>query len=484
MSHSVERRAAPPGPGGLPGLDWWGNALSRLRDPVVGMLGLQTQYGDIVALGRRPDAPILTFAPAGNHLLLTNTSLFHSFDANGSGAVIAMPPDTAAARLLSGVASMNGDLHRAHRRVLMPAFHRTAVDSLRDQLVAVIESHLAAWRAGQQRDLVGEMIALSLALAVRGLLGLDPDVEGRRIHTLLQPWTTSALSLPVALLPRDWPGLPFRRFLRLSDAMETELRAVIRRKQAQDGGGSDALASLLALYAAPEDDDPTDRPITLSEPQLLGHLATLFSSGHETTASALAWTLFLLAQHPRVLADLQDELDGVLHGDAPTVAQLRDLPLLDRVINESLRLFPPGMWMLRTSTGPFTLGPYDFPAGTRIVFSPAVTHRRADLYPDPHRFLPERWEHLDPTPYEYLPFGAGSRRCLGATFAMMELRLVVPLIVQRFRLRLRDGTRVDRAGAVLSFPSRPLPVRLAPPTTRPRAARLRGNIHALLAPLA
>ena len=260
----------------------------------------------------------------------------------------------------------------------------------------------------------------------------------------------------VNLLPRDWPGLPFRRFLRLSEAMETELRAVIQRKQAR-GEPPDRCACYVAgAVHRPEGRpaDPADRPITLSEPQLLGHLATLFSSGHQTTASALAWTLFLLAQHPRVLADLQDELEGVLHGDAPTVAQLRDLPLLDRVINESLRLFPPGMWMLRTSTGPFTLGPYDFPADTRIVFSPAVTHRRPTSIPTRTASGPNGGA-LDPTPYEYLPFGAGSRRCLGATFAMMELRLVVPADRPTLPPPARDGTRVDRTGRCSRSPARP-----------------------------
>jgi cytochrome P450 len=175
-----------------------------------------------------------------------------------------------------------------------------------------------------------------------------------------------------------------------------------------------------------------------------------------------------------------DELDGALHGGPPTLEQMDSLPLLEGVINESLRLFPPGTWMLRTSTGPFTIGPYELPAGTHLVFSPAVTHRRPDLYPQPNRFLPERWSAIKPSTYEYLPFGAGPRRCLGATFALMELKLVLPIILQRYRLEVPDGTRVDRGGTILSFPKKGLPIRLHIQDRNFARAHIKGNIHDLL----
>src|SRR5207248_6542887 len=145
------------------------------------------------------------------------------------------------------------------------------------------------------------------------------------------------------------------------------------------------------------------------------------------------WTLFLLSQHPRVMHDLMDEMDAKLKGGAPTIEQMYgELPLLEGVINESLRMFPPGMWIYRTSAGPFQLGPYKLPKGTHIIFSPAATHYRSDIYEEPHRFMPERWSTIDPSTYEYLPFGGGPRRCLGATFAQTELRIALALILQHF----------------------------------------------------
>src|SRR4051812_1286142 len=135
-------RAGIPGPSSPPLLDWRFHLLPLLIDPVVGMLKLQSRYGDVIALGRNDSAPVLMLSPEYTHQLLTNTSLFYSFDVNRSGAPIKMPPGTAVTRLLSGVASMNGDLHREHRRMLMPAFHRKRVDGLRATLVDCIEEHI------------------------------------------------------------------------------------------------------------------------------------------------------------------------------------------------------------------------------------------------------------------------------------------------------------------------------------------------------
>jgi cytochrome P450 len=447
------------------------------------MLKLQKRYGDIVALGQTHDAPVVTFAPEYNHFLLTDTSLFYNLDVNSSAAPLRMPQDTAASRLLSGVAGMNGEEHRWHRRMLMPAFGRKRVDALRDTMVSVIEEQLGNWQPGQRFDLVHRVIELALALDVSGLLGLHSE-EAHEVHALLQQWGSSALSIPVNLLPLDVPGMPFRRFMHLSEELENKLKEIMKKKWARmkagEGDTADALSILLQVHGGQANTDGGSGGFHMTESQLVGHVATLFSSGHETTASALTWTLFLLSQHPQVLHDLMDELDAKLHGEAPTLEQLEDLPLLDAVIDESLRMFPPGMWMLRTSTAPFELGPYHLPTGTHLVFSPAVTHRRPDIYAEPNRFMPSRWETIDPTPYEFLPFGAGPRRCLGATFAMMELRLAVPMIVQRFRIEVPDGTRVDRSGTVLSFPRGGLPIVLHPQDRKFRGSKLRGNIYDLL----
>ncbi len=469
---SATARLAPseiPGPRPWPMLGWRGHLPQLLRDPAVQLRHLQQTYGDIVSLGPAPGAPVIVFAPEYNHQLLSNPGLFYSFDTSDSASPAQLPLGSAAARLLSGVAGMNGEKHTQHRRMLIPAFHKKRIEGLRDTVVARTADHVAGWAPGHRLDLVQEMKTLSLSIAVSALLGLDPAEEGRHVHHLLEEWTTHGLSIPVVLLQVDLPGLPYHRFMTLSERLEAEFQAVIARKRASGLDGADALSMLLEMR------DQEGSHLTDSE--LLGHLTTLFTAGHETTASTLTWLLFLLTQHPDVLGDLLDECDAVLHGAAPTLEQLPALPLLERVIKESMRLMPAGLWFIRTARAPFTLGPYELPAGQHIVFSPAVTHRRPDIYPDPDRFRPARWEQDEPSTYEYLPFGGGPRRCLGATFALMELKLIVPMILQRYRLAVPPDTRVDRGGTVLSFPKHQLPVELHAQDRQFTHTPVRGNIH-------
>ncbi|HST03441.1 MAG TPA: cytochrome P450 [Chloroflexia bacterium] len=467
-----------PGPRLSPMLGWWPNVLPMLRDPAISMLHLWYRYGDAVSLGNYRDAPILiVFSPEYNRYVLTNNDIFYSLDVNSGDALFKVPPDTSAARLLSGIASMNGEEHTAHRRLLMPSFHKKRVDALRDSMVECVENHIAGWRDGDPRILVNEMLDLTLAVAIVGLIGLNPAEEGKRVRNLIEQWSQRGLTPQVALLPYDLPGTPYRRFRVLSEQVEAELIEVIKRKRtrvgsADDGNEGDALA--LLIHA--QDEDGT----LLSDSDLIGHLSTLFTAGHETTASALTWTLFLLTQHPHILADLVDELDGVLHGDAPSLEQLHNLPLLDNIVNEGLRMFPPGMWIFRTAVKPFELGPYSQPAFSQLIFSPTVTHYRPDLYPNPHTFDPHRWETINPTPYEYLPFGGGPRRCLGATFALLEIKLALSIILQRWRIEVPHRHRVDRSGTILSRPKDGPPITIHKQDRHFVHSAVRGNIHDLV----
>src|SRR5689334_13471750 len=311
---SATTRLAPseiPGPRPWPIIGWQGHLPQLLRDPAVQLRSLQQTYGDIVSLGSAAGAPVIVFAPEYNHQLLSNPGLFYSFDTSDSASPAQLPLGSAAARLLSGVAGMNGEKHTQHRRMLIPAFHRKRIEGLRDTVVARTADHLAGWAPGHPLDLVQEMKTLSLSIAVSALLGLDPAEEGRHVHHLLDEWTAHGLSIPVVLLQYDLPGLPYHRFMTLSERLEAEFQAVIARKRASGLDGADALSMLLEMR-----DQEGSR---LTDSELLGHLTTLFTAGHETTASTLTWLLFLLTQHPDVLGDLLDECDGVLHGAPPTL---------------------------------------------------------------------------------------------------------------------------------------------------------------------
>lgn len=461
-----------PGPRVLPGIGWYLHTLPMLRDPVMCMIRLRERYGDIVALGRHKRAPVVVFSPEYNHQVMSNPNLFYCLDTTSKDSPIRMPVGSAPARLLAGVTGMNGPKHTQHRRLLMPGFHKKRVEGLVDAIAECVQTHIERWRPGQKLNLAHDMLDLSLALAISGLLGLEPSREDGRVRYLFEQWSTRGLTPGVALLPYNLPGLPYRRFLKLSLELEDELKKVIEHKRQHGTQGDDALAILLEA----KDEDGS----ALTGDDLLGHLSTLFTAGHETTASALTWTLFLLSQHPRVMQELMEELDGELGGKAPTLEQLRGLPTLEHIIAESLRMFPPGMWIIRTSTADFEIGQYSLPKGTHVIFSPAVTHYRPDLYSEPHTFMPERWRTLDLSTYEYLPFGGGPRRCLGATFAQMELKVALAIILQRYRIEVPPGARVDRGGTILSFPKGGLDVVLRAQDRQFTRSNVRGNIHDLV----
>jgi cytochrome P450 len=459
-----------PGPRSVPLLGVYGSVLPFFRDPIAYMRGLHACYGDIAALGQDRGRYVFVFAPQYNRQILSDPALFHTADAGAQP--LRIPEGTALARMFTGLLQTNGEKHTQQRRLMMPAFHRKRIEAYRDDMVALTEQQIAGWAARRPIRLLDEMKSLTIAVAVKTLLGLDPATEGMCVRQGVEEWMRLLFAFPTIAAPFNIPGLPYRRLLRLAEELEQEVQGMIRRKRAAGLDPGDVLSMLMRAH----DEDGT----RLNDTELVAQTGTLFVAGHITTASALTWTLFLLTMHPRVLADLLDELDSTLHGAAPTVEQLASLPLLEAVVKESMRLFPPFFWSLRISTAPFQLGPYALPKGTNVAFSAAVTHRRPDLYAEPERFLPERWQTLDRSPYEYLPFAGGPRMCIGAGFAMLEMRLALAMIVQRYRLVLPRAARVDHAGLAFSYPKDGMPVLPVPQDRRFRQPVVRGNVRALV----
>jgi len=207
----------------------------------------------------------------------------------------------------------------------------------------------------------------------------------------------------------------------------------------------------------------------------------LFGAAHLTTANSLTWNLFLLAQHPRVAADLVDELNGQLHGQAPTLEQIEQLPFLDRVLKESMRVLPASAYSQRLNVEPVQIGPFQLPKGTPIIFSQIITHHMPDLFPEPERFLPDRWLGMTASPYAYMPFAAGPRMCLGASLAMTTLKVTIPLIVQRFRLTVVPGATINgQVRSTMLAPTNGMPMIVSAPTAPFVANRVQGNIHEMV----
>jgi cytochrome P450 len=254
------------------------------------------------------------------------------------------------------------------------------------------------------------------------------------------------------------------------------LGALIDEKQARGGSSTDAMGLLLAARDANGEGLGADEVLALA--------VELFIAGSATTAMTLLWALFLLDQHPHVLAGVTQQLDDVLGDRDPTPADLPALDRLDRVLRESMRvLSTAGALFMRRVAQPTALGGIPLPVGANVVTSPLVMHHDPTIYPAPERFDPERWTTLSPPAYSYLPFGAGPRTCLGALFANQALRLVLAMVLKQFRLRTVEGTRIDRLvrGNIL-HPRHGLPMTVERRASgrEPGPARVHGDIHQLV----
>jgi cytochrome P450 len=467
----------------MPLLGWRGNLIVAYRDPLGYLTRLHQTYGDVVAFALGGNGNLVSgidncagtvyvFGPAYNQQILTNTAIFHSVSMIGAN-YRDDPKGQVLRRLGSGFSSVHGEQHKQRRRMVMPAFHKNHIQVYRDDIVAITQQILDSWSVGEPRDILHEMQRLTLRTATKTLFGLDISEKADNVGRLLQNWLRMSASLPV-IMAIDWPGLPYRRFLQLSNCLDQELRAIVEEKRAQNSDANDLLSMM--IHARDEDDT------RLTEDELIGLVNGFFQAGQETNAAALAWTLFLLAQHPQVMADLVDELEGKLRGDAPTAEQLDDLPLLERVVKESMRVLPPAPFNGRVAVEATELGPYHLPQWSEVMFSHYHTHHMPDLYPQPEKFLPDRWLSINPSPYEYFPFGAGSRMCLGSGMALLEIRIVLAMILQRYRLQLVPRAKIDSQIGIALVPKPGMPMFIWPQDHQfPRQGEeVRGQVHKMV----
>jgi cytochrome P450 len=382
-------------------------------------------------------------------------------------------------RTLTGLFHVNRDEHRRHRRLLMPAFHKTRIDAYRDDMVALCNEMLSTWRVGEQRDVLADMTELTLRIATKTLFGEDAGERGVELSRMMQRWLFTMFQ-PTILFRWDLRPFPYHRWLDLSREIDTRTLDIVRAKRARlaKAKEGDVAADMLSMLVAARDEDGS----ALDEDDLVGHTGVIFAAGHETSTNALAWTLLLLSQHPAIACDLADELASVLKGDPPTVDQLAKLPLLDAVVKESMRVLPPVPMHPRLVAEETELAGHRLVPGTELFLSIFHMHHDPDLFEQPERFLPDRWSRIKPSPYEYNPFSAGPRMCIGASFATMEIKIVLATLLQQFRVEMPARARVDRRVQITMAPRDGLTMRVRPADRAwgAGARDVRGNIRDLV----
>ena len=463
-------RADIPGPILKPILGWRGLVIDFTRDSAGFLQRLHEQFGPIAQVGQGKMSITFTFHPDYTRQILSNPNLFYSFGLEDIPFPFSALDSLQA--ITTAISLLNGDLHKQHRRLMAPAFHNSLLPVYVEQIIDLVDRFFSDWKVGDVVDLYQAMDLFTVSLAMEIFVGMKADAEGQRFAQLFENVLDGFFSPATILLPYDLPGLPYHRLKLAGAELESSLRDLIHRRREKGLGGTDSLT----LFLQAHDVDGT----MLTDNEVIGETVAVFRGGSKTSASALAWTIFLLAQHPGILAHLSDELAATLRGAPPTFEQLRELPLLDGVIKEGLRLIPPVSWGIRHSTEAFELGPYFLDKGSAVIYSSFVTHRMPEIYKNPYKFDPYRWGEIKPSPYEYFPFNAGPRRCLGAEFAMLELKITLAMLLQRFRFDLLPNQRIDRVGLTGSVPKRGIKVKLVKPDGNFVKAPVRGDIHKLV----
>jgi cytochrome P450 len=420
----------PPGPKGAPLL---GLALQVLRDPLGTLVRVAREYGDIVCIPVFRHYRILLNHPDFiEQVCIVQHAKFHKST---------LTKDVTQRLLGQGLLISEGDFWRRQRRLAQPAFHKTRIAGYGATMVECAQTHMSGWQGGGVREITQEMMAMTLDIAVRTLFGTTLSVKAEEVGTslgFLMRYSMRKARSPIKI-PESWPTPKNRRADRETQFLDSLVYGIIKERQAEGAGHPHN--DLLAMLMSAMDEDGTQ----MTPKQLRDETMTLFLAGHETTALTLSWTWYALSENPAVETRLHEELQRVLGGRAPVVADLEQLPYMRAVINEVLRLYPAAYILARTSIAPCTIGGYDFPVDTTFIMSQWVTHRDARHFVEPEAFRPERWmdglENRLPAG-AYFPFGDGPRRCIGQGFALLELGMVIATVAQRFRFRLVPGHRV------------------------------------------
>lgn len=333
----------------------------------------------------------------------------------------------------NGLLTSHGEEWKRQRRLTAPAFHRERIAAYADTMVDYTRRLLGSWRDGEERDMHRDMMRLTLEIVVRCLFSADVshdvDEVGETLKELVKPFASQAT---LKWIVNNRLPTPYHLYFhRLARKIDRVVYRIIAERHASGKDEGDLLSTLLAA----RDEDGSQ----MNDQQLRDEVMTLFLAGHETTALTLSWTWYLIGKDPEVEKKFHAELDEVLGGRPPTFADLSRLKYTEQIAKESMRLYPPAYGLGREAISDCEIGGYHVPAGTQVFMFQWSTQRDARFYDEPSVFRPERWtEDFEARlpKYAYFPFGAGPRVCVGASFAMMEIILVLAAIGQKFRLRL------------------------------------------------
>jgi cytochrome P450 len=471
---AVGSTASPPSPAdnpagpaiirGAAALPW---VLRYRRDPLECLGAALASHGPLVmfekflpGLGDRKY--LLAVGEQAHRETLSQPDLFRT-----GGQVMLGPKGSAHQRIRKGIFAMNWQTHREHRRLLQPPVQKSEVIASVGGMARLIDEVIDRWTPGTEVDMYREMRTLSNWVAASLLFGNDDFESSLAIGAAIEHWLLLDVEARQSPLPFDLPGTAARRLFRQSERLETMMRQLLAVRRGK--GGRDLFS--VAIEAA-------DKGL-MTEQDAIAHAVILYAASFETTANALAWTVFLLSQHPDVARDLSDEVGGVDCWPL-SMAEVDAMPLLGAVVREGLRLMPPVAYTVRSPTQAVEFCGFPLHPGTKIFLNHYHTHRDPDVFHDPHRFRPDRWLTSNPGPYQYVPFSAGPRLCMGYLFALTELKMAIARIVQRFRTSVVPGSSIDASVQLTLRPRDGIPMTVHPQDRGYAAVPIRGNVNGMV----
>lgn len=351
----------------------------------------------------------------------------------------------------------DGDEHKRRRRLVQPAFGVKRIEAQTSLVVNEIDRVLDTWTPGRRLDAFEELRASTRRVAVRSLFGEDMGQVADQLGDTLEPGIRYASRTPMSRIDIDLPFLPYGKAVRARKDADEIILGEIRRRRTEGLDTEGRFDTLSALLTATEEIDGDERPLTDAE--ICDQVRSLVAAGYDTTSSASAWIVHALGANPGVLEELRTQVGDTIGDRAPTIDDLRAMPLVDWVVRETLRLWPPGVASGRIAVDDFELHGHTIPGGSLVMYSPYVTHRIPEVWGDPEVFRPSRWADGEPEPFAYVPFGGAYRKCIGFALATLELQVLTVRLAQRMSWEL-ENPFVRGAGVANFAPRGGLPIRI------------------------
>ena len=414
--------------------------VRSLSDPTDLMLRTRDRYGDTYRLPTVLGPVVVTGDPEGVRAI---------FSADADTFIPYQPDLTAPILGDTSLVLVSGARHRRDRKLLSPPFQGARMRAYGAVMADSARRAVAEWTMGTPFKMLDATQGISLDVILQAVIGVDhASPQGQAVREAVIRFMGSVRPQFIFLrwMRRDFFGTSaWARFKKAREHLDSVLFALMAERRREPAERDDILS--LMMRARYEDGG------AMSDTELRDELLTLLTAGHETTAVMLAWAFYWLHRDPEELGRVLAEIDAL--GPSPDAEAIAALPYLDAVCQETLRIHPVVPEILRVLVQPLQMLDWTLPAGTAVMASAIMLHNREDLYPEPTRFRPSRFLERKFTPFEYIPFGGGARRCIGASFALYEMKIVLATILRSHRIRLVSAAKVSpaRRGATMGPPN-------------------------------